>query len=78
MECDLQYYMHEFASVKVSGQAASKLFTIPRRRTYVILHLFSGRRRHNDINAHLDYITAFDDFDIIALSLDLATARKEG
>ena len=50
----------------------------PKRNTHVVLHLFSGRRRHNDVQAQLEYLTAFADYDVVALSVDVANDKDAG
>ena len=70
-EYDLQHYLFETSKTEVSGVAAIKDFTAFLMPSYIILHLFSGRRRFNDLQAQLEYITAYEEYTIITLSLDL-------
>ena len=60
-EHDLQHHLFETSKTEVSGVAAIKDLTAFLMPTYVILHLFSGRRRFNDLQAQLEYITAYED-----------------
>ena len=77
-EYDLQHYLFETSKTEVSGVAAIKDFTAFLMPSYIILHLFSGRRRFNDLQAQLEYITAYEDYSIITLSLDLAVDEIYG
>ena len=71
-EHDVQHHLFITTRVEVSGIAAIPDFIAYLMPTYIVLHLFSGRKRHNDLQAQLEYITAHRKFTIITLSLDLA------
>ena len=75
---DLQHCIYEAAHVQVSSAASIVDFTAYAMPVYCVLHLFSGRRRHNDVQAQLEYVTAFETYTVITLSLDLAVHEVYG
>ena len=70
--------MFQTASVKVTAYAAIVDFTAYVMPKYIILRLFSGRRRHNDIQAQLEYGAAFSTYELIVISLDIAVDETFG
>ena len=70
------------------GQAAGKVFSyqgssldlrfLKRMRTcYILVHLFSGRRRTGDLQMYLEHLNSGKDYDIMVLSVDLAVDRTK-
>ena len=52
--------------------------TIRGRPVFLLLHLFSGRRRDTDVHSHLARMAAQGPFDIMILSLDVAVSIEFG
>ena len=52
--------------------------TINGRPVFLLLHLFSGRRRDTDVHSHLASMAAQGPFDIMILSLDVAVSVDYG
>ena len=48
------------------------------RPVFLLLHLFSGRRRDTDVHSHLAHMAAQGPFDIMVLSLDVAVNIEYG
>ena len=46
------------------------------RTLYVMLHVYSGRRRQGDLQQNLEYLTEPENFDILVISIDLAVDRQ--
>ena len=77
-EHDLQFLFVQQVKVGVQDAAARIGLFFPVRKTYFVLHFFSGRRRHNDIQAQLEYMSNAEQYDIYVLSLDLAISKEKG
>lgn len=48
------------------------------RKQYVVLNLFSGRRRYGDIACQMQYINTCPDYEILVLAMDVAVNSVTG
>jgi hypothetical protein len=66
------------AKVKGQGAAAAVTFSTLVRSTYVILHLYSGRRRNGDLQHFVEWQALSEYYEVVVLSIDLAVDAKWG
>ena len=75
-------YAALIATLKIDYANHSPAFPMyqwPRsRKCYLVLHLFSGRRRHGDFHDHLQRMAVGKDYDIRVFSMDLAVDEEYG
>ena len=75
---DAQHYLFDRSKVQTRDNATVNNFMGYLRKTIVILHLYSGRRRDSDVQCQLEWISHAHDVDIMTLSIDLAIHRIKG
>ena len=63
--------------VECSGAAMIFDFMPFARTCYIVVHVYSGRRRYQDLQSCLEMITSHEDFDLIVISLDLAVSYEQ-
>ena len=61
--------------ISAKGMAAERAFAAVARTQYVILHLFSGRRRQGDFQDAMDQLASVDPFTVTVLSIDIINDR---
>ena len=75
-------YAALIATLKIDYANHSPAFPMyqwPRsRKCYLVLHLFSGRRRHGDFHDNLQRMAVGKDYDIRVFSMDLAVDEEYG
>ena len=64
------------AEIEFNGDANVVDFTRYMGETLIILHLFSGRRRHGDFQMACEWTFASADYNIMVLSIDMAISQK--
>ena len=77
-DVDWQFIWGRDADVHISGKANVVDFTAFEKPVYVVLHLFSGRRRHEDLQCQLEWVTAHSDYTLMTLSLDITVDADLG